>query len=183
MRAMGVDGVRVTVSWKFVSGEQSGRPRRRPPRLRGKRAEDPRNYRSDIWDRFDDIVRLAQANGITVLFNPTGPGPVWAQGRAPRSRRFDQPAWKPSPTAFRQFVVALGRRYSGSWVDENQDHSVLPRVVLWSIYNEPNQPASLSPQMEFNKKLHRQIPVAPILYRGSTTPPPPRCARPATATT
>src|SRR5881397_511741 len=56
MRAMGVDGVRVTVSWKFVSGEQKGRPRRRPARLKGKRAEDPRNYRSDIWDRFDDVV-------------------------------------------------------------------------------------------------------------------------------
>ena len=100
-----------------------------------------------------------------VLFNLTGPGPVWAQGHAPRSRRFDQPAWKPSPTAFRQFVVALGRRYSGTWVDENQDRSVLPRVVIWSIYNEANQPASLSPQMEFNRKLRRQIPVAPILYR------------------
>jgi hypothetical protein len=165
MRAMGVDGVRVTVSWKFVSGESNGKPRRRPARLRGKRAEDPRRYRSDIWDRFDDIVRLAQANGIQVLLNPTGPGPVWAHGRAPRSRRFDQPAWKPSTAAFRQFVVALGRRYSGTWVDENQDRSVLPRVFIWSIFNEGNQPASLSPQLEFNKRLRRQIPVAPILYR------------------
>src|SRR3954463_16577767 len=91
MKRAGADGVRVTVSWKFVSGQSYGRPRKQPARLKGRRAENPRSYRSDIWDRFDDVVRLAKSSGMVVLFNVTGPGPVWAQGRAPFSRRFDQP--------------------------------------------------------------------------------------------
>ncbi len=165
MNKAGVDGIRVTVSWKFISGEQNGKPRRVPARQRGRKAENPRNYRRDIWDRFDDIVRLAKANDIQVLFNITGPGPVWAMGHAPHARRFDQPAWKPNAAAFARFVKAVGTRYSGTYKDENQDHSVLPRVDFWSVWNEVNQPASLSPQMEFNRRLHKQIPVAPILYR------------------
>ena len=74
MHRLGVDGVRVTVSWKFVAGDL----RRQPARLRGAKAANPRNYRTDIWDRFDAIVRLAQQDGMFVLFNVTGPGPRWA---------------------------------------------------------------------------------------------------------
>src|SRR3954447_2940992 len=165
MKQSGVDGVRITVSWKFVSGEHNGKPTRRPARLTGKRAENPRSYRRDIWDRFDDIVRLAKAYDMQVLFNVTVPGPVWAHPRAPHSRRFDQPAWKQRSTDFGHFVAAVATRYSGSHRDENHDRGVLPRVTIWSIVNEVNQPANLSPQMDFNKRLHRNIPVAPILYR------------------
>src|SRR2546422_7701951 len=52
MKGLGVDGLRVTVSWKFVADDL----RRQPARLRGRRAADPRNYRVDIWDRFDTLV-------------------------------------------------------------------------------------------------------------------------------
>src|SRR2546421_7160400 len=52
MHRLGVDGVRVTVSWKFVADDL----RRQPARLRGAKAANPRNYRADIWDRFDAIV-------------------------------------------------------------------------------------------------------------------------------
>jgi hypothetical protein len=165
LKRSGVDGIRVTVPWKFVAGEENGRPKRRPARLTGKRAENPRSYRADIWDRYDDIVRLARDNGMVVLFNITGPGPVWAHPKAPYANRFDQPAWRPSVSDFRRFVKAVGRRYSGTWRDENQDHSILPRVYLWSIWNEVNQPASLAPQMAYEPRLRREIPVAPILYR------------------
>jgi len=165
LKRSGVDGIRVTVSWKFVSGEENGRPVRKPRRFQGRGAEDPRNYRRDIWDRFDRVVRGAYGRGMFVLFNVTAPGPVWAHGRAPFSRRFDQPAWKPSVAEFRKFLVALGRRYSGGWRDENDGRTLLPRVVIWSIMNEVNQPASLSPQLDYEPRLRRQIPVAPILYR------------------
>lgn len=165
MKRSGADGVRVTVSWKFVSGESQGKPVRQPARLRGKRAENPRSYRSDIWDRFDDIVRLGKAYDLHVLFNVTGPGPVWAHRRAPFSRRFDQPGWKPRSADFGRFVKAVARRYSGTYVDENQNRSALPKVVIWSVFNEGNQPASLSPQLEYNKRVRHNIPVAPILYR------------------
>jgi hypothetical protein len=165
MKQAGVDGIRVTVAWKFVSGEESGRPVRKPRRFAGRGAENPRNYRADIWDRFDRVVRGAYGRGMVVMFNVTGPGPVWAHARAPRSRRFDQLAWKPNVAEFRKFVVALGRRYSGGWRDENDGNQILPRVTIWSIFNEVNQPASLSPQIDYDRRLRRQIPVAPILYR------------------
>jgi hypothetical protein len=165
MKGSGADGVRVTVPWKFVSGEEAGRPLRQPARLRGARAEDPRNYRSDIWDRFDDIARLGQALEMTVLFNITGPGPVWAHPKAPFANRFDQPAWRPNVVAFRHFVTAVGRRYSGTWRDENQDRQLLPKIRMWSIWNEINQPASLAPQLVYDRRLRKQVPVAPMLYR------------------
>jgi hypothetical protein len=165
MKTAGVDGVRVTVPWKFISGEEGGRPTRRPARQTGVRAENPRSYRADIWDRFDDIVRLAKSHGMTVLFNVTGPGPIWAHPKAPYANRFDQTAWKPNVTAFRRFVKAVGRRYSGAWRDENQHRDILPRVNLWSVWNEVNQPASLAPQMAYEPRLRREIPIAPILYR------------------
>ena len=165
MKRAGADGLRITVSWKFIAGEQNGKPVRQPARLRGNRAENPRNYRSDIWDRFDDIVRLARNRGMFVLFNVTVPGPVWAHAKAPFSRRFDQPAWKPNPLAFYRFVKAIGRRYSGTYVDENQERDALPKVTIWSIVNEVNQPRNLSPQMDYSPQLHKTIPVAPILYR------------------
>jgi hypothetical protein len=161
MKRLGVDGLRVTVSWKFVAGDT----RRTPARLRGRRAADPRNYRVDIWDRFDAILRLAQQNGMTVLFNVTGPGPRWAHPRAPFRHRFDQPAWKPKVGAFFNFVRAVGRRYSGGYHDENDGQQVLPRVTVWSIWNEPSQPASLAPQMDYSRIVRHQIPMAPVLYR------------------
>jgi len=165
MDRSGVDGIRVTVPWKFVTGESRGRPRKRPARLTGRRAENPRSYSVRIWDRFDDVVRLAHDHGLHVLFNVTGPGPVWAHPRAPFANRFDQPAWRPNVVSFRRFVKAVGRRYNGTWRDENQGRRVLPKVVLWSIWNEPNQPASLAPQIARDPRLRRSIPVAPIIYR------------------
>jgi hypothetical protein len=161
MQRIGVEGVRVTVSWRFVADDL----RRQPARLRGARAADPRSYRPEIWDRFDRLLHDAADRGMFVLLNPTGPGPRWAHPRAPFSRRFDQPAWKPDTAAFGQFVRAVGKRYSGTYRDENDGGRLLPRVSLWSVWNEPNQPASLAPQMEFSPALGRDIPMAPILYR------------------
>src|SRR5437588_10603189 len=161
MRRLGVQGVRVTVSWKFLAQDL----RRRPARLRGRRAADPRNYSPRLWDNFDHLLEAAYGEGMFVLFNVTGPGPRWAQGRAPFSHRFDQPAWKPNAAGFGQFVQAVGTRYSGHYRDENDQHRLLPRERLWSLWNEPNQPATLAPQLDYSPVLHRQIAMATILDR------------------
>ncbi|MDQ6914825.1 MAG: hypothetical protein M3155_03325, partial [Actinomycetota bacterium] len=96
MKRLGVDGLRVTVSWRFLADDLS----RQPARLRGASAADPRSYRAELWDRYDKLLRAAADRGMFVLLNPTGPGPRWAHPRAPFSRRFDQPAWKPNVAAF-----------------------------------------------------------------------------------
>jgi hypothetical protein len=159
MKRLGVNGLRVTVSWRFLADDLA----RRPARLRGARAADPRGYRNQLWVRFDNLLRAAAARGMFVLLNPTGPGPGWAHPRAPFSRRFDQPAWKPDVAAFAAFVKALGTRYSGSYRDAGG--RLVPRVTLWSIWNEPTQPASLAPQTDFSPLVGHDVPVAPTLYR------------------
>ena len=159
MKRLGVQGLRVTVSWRFLADDLA----RQPARLRGNRAADPRSYRNALWIRYDNLLRDAAARGMFVLLNPTGPGPRWAHPRAPFSHRFDQPAWKPNVAAFANFVKAVATRYSGSYRDSSG--RLLPRVSMWSIWNEPDQPASLAPQMDFSPVVGHDIPVAPTLYR------------------
>ena len=142
--ALGADTVRSVVVWSRVA------PARRPREFA---AADPRAYPPAAWDPFDDLVRGARARGLGLLLSPTTPGPRWASGCRPR-----RPTCKPSPRAYGAFVRALGRRYSGAYRDENG--GVLPRVRRWSLLNEPNQPAWLTPQYD------RHGPVSPRLYRG-----------------
>ncbi len=77
-------------------------------------------------------------------FNLTAPGPLWAMARgAPGQRYADH--WMPSARAFGQFVRAVGQRYSGHY-SFAPGAEPIPRVSIWSIWNEPNQPGWLAPQ-------------------------------------
>ena len=80
------------------------------------------------------------ARGLGLILSPSTPIPVWASRCKHRTA-----TCKPDPKAYRAFVTALGRRYSGSYADENQGGGVLPRVTRWSLLNEPNQPGWLTP--------------------------------------
>src|SRR3954470_24066946 len=114
MKTLGVDVVRVTVLWRNVaSGVSASQARRRDLR-------SPRAYGVRIWNRYDNLVRSAQALGLRVYFSVTGPAPDWAHGKAPRRERtVVKQAWKPNPQQFFKFVKALGRRYSGTYRDED----------------------------------------------------------------
>jgi hypothetical protein len=70
---------------------------------------------------------------------------------------------RPNVTQFKRFVEALGRRYSGTWADENEGGAPLPRVSRWSVWNEPNQSGWLSPQRAVRGG--RAVPVSPAIYR------------------
>jgi hypothetical protein len=157
MRGLGVEAARVTLLWRSVAPNNTAR--RKP---RGFNGANPGDYPAQEWDPFDSLVREATARGIAVYFNPTGPGPRWAHGRA--SARSAQSAWRPSPAQFQKFVRAAGRRYSGSYRDENNGRAVLPRVSWWAVWNEPNQPGWLTPQGE-KKRGVGTIAAAPHLYR------------------
>lgn len=98
-----------------------------------------------------------------ILFNVTGPGPAWAMGRTGDKKLAR--AYRPDPTQFREFVQALGRRYSGTYPSGVDTGSKLPRVTLWSIWNEPNWPTWLAPQVVHVRGIRGPIPYAPILYR------------------
>ncbi|MBA2505161.1 MAG: hypothetical protein H0V29_04355, partial [Thermoleophilaceae bacterium] len=104
LKAMGADRVRITMLWRNIA----------PQPLAGKRPEfdasDPDAYPAGAWDPYDRVMRLAAKHDIGVLMNPTGPGPTWATAPAPRPSL--QPTYGPSPTEYREFVTAAGRRYS-----------------------------------------------------------------------
>ncbi len=175
MRSFGVDIVRATVLWKTVAEGASlsnseisrikgakNRARARKQRRRFK-ARNPRTYPTRNWDRYDNLVKEAAQLGLRVFFTITGPGPRYAHRKAPRSQRRNAGTYKPHPARFRDFVEAVGRRYSGNTRDENGIRRKLPRVSMWSIWNEPNQPGWLTPQYE--RRNGQTVPASPSIYR------------------
>lgn len=158
LRALGVTRVRLSVPWRAFAPDH--RAKKRPASL--KDPTDPSQYDPIVFDLHDHVLRVAKRLGIEVLFNVTGGAPLWATG----TRRGLKPglSYRPDPKQFRQFVTMLGKRYNGENKDENQGKVSIPRVSAWSIWNEPNQGAGLTPQWERNGK-GRIVPVAPRIYR------------------
>ena len=175
MKSLGVEVVRATVLWKTV-GEGAKLTNQEINRLKGQKARkkaraqrkrfrprNPRTYPTRNWDRYDNLVKEASELGLRVYFTISGPGPSYAHRKAPKSQRRNAGTYKPYPTRFRDFVEAVGRRYSGRTRDENGVRRPLPRVSRWSIWNEPNQPGWLTPQYE--KRNGQVVPAAPAIYR------------------
>jgi hypothetical protein len=148
-RRLGVDRIRVNVTWSAIAPS-------RPPR----NASNPGDYPASNWGPYDNIVRYAQADGIQVFFTLTSPAPQWALGRG-QPRGAVPGVWEPSPTAFGQFMRAVGTRYSGSYKPSGSS-SPLPRVSFWSIWNEPNYGFQLAPQTNGNGS----VAIAASWYRG-----------------
>ena len=155
LRDLGVGVIRISLHWDSIAPNQ---------RLSGPDAADPASYPG--WGLYDEIVQDARKDGIVIDFSLGAPAPQWATGTG-------QPApggfggWKPSASAFRQFVQAAGIRYSGTY-DPALDASVpgdpndLPRVSFWEIWNEPNFGMDLAPQAIKGSS----VPTAASMYRG-----------------
>ena len=173
---LGVDTIHSLVLWNRIAPDADST--RKPD---GFDASDPAAYPASGWDRYDALVLDAAARGIDVLLTTTGPTPVWAsQCRGSRKRRR---VCNPDPDEFAAFVKAVGKRYSGSYADENATASqaqltdvlpsqppasaaasALPRVHRWSIWNEPNIAGWLYPQQ--TRKRGRIAYSAARRYRG-----------------
>jgi hypothetical protein len=157
MRELGAGVVRVTLAWNTVA------PTQRPP---GFNPVLPASYPAGNWAIYDQIVRDAHADGIAVDFSLTGPAPLWATGSGqPSPGNYGE--WKPSATAFGQFVEAVATRYSGSYdptldAIAHGDANDLPRVSFWELWNEPNFGEDLAPQAVNGST----VPSAPPAYRG-----------------
>ncbi len=175
LRSLGVDRVRVSLFWRYVAPATTSANR---PSFN---ATDPGAYGSGAWDRYDRIVQAARRYGIGLLFSVTGPSPRWATADKSEPRGLVNP----SAPEFGQFVTAVGRRYSGSYADEQPQPApapgggggglpipldrprasaaaasdVLPRVTMWSVWNEPQQPGWLRPQVSGGR------PASPHIYR------------------
>ena len=113
MKQLGADRIRVSVFWHLLAPAADSETR---PFAPGGGA-DPRSYSAEKWDRYDRIVTTAQSLGLKVLFNVTSPAPNWATPTPPAE--VERPsAYRPDPTEFKDFVKALGTRYSGTFQDE-----------------------------------------------------------------
>jgi len=135
VRALGVDRIRATILWRAIAPSPDARTR---PSFD---AANPAAYGAGVWDNYDRLVREADARGLKVNFNVTGPSPLWANRKPPRPDIADN--YEPSPGEYAQFVAAVGRRYSGTYPDGMG--GTLPRVDYWSIWNEPNHSGWLTP--------------------------------------
>jgi hypothetical protein len=99
------------------------------------------------WALYDRLVEYAHDNGIQVVFSILFT-PGWANGGKARTV---------APTNFKDlenFAYAAAERYSGLWIppawQQNASLGIgstpLPKVNMWTAWNEPNNPLWLTPQ-------------------------------------
>jgi hypothetical protein len=158
-RALGVDVVRVFVSWYEVSPHRKSR--RRPA---GFDVGDPDSKGYD-WSLYDAFIDRARANGLKVLLTLSPPIPYWASEEPRRcphriggySNLALSCMWKPRVDLFGQFTKAVARRYGRSAGPYGG------QVALYSLWNEPNLEHYLYPQLA--KTRDGMVDVAARRYR------------------
>ena len=99
MAGLGADTVRTLVNWQQVAPK--GKSKKRPKTLD---AANPATYPAENWDRYDDLVRGAQARGMDVLLSPSSPMPAWAS--TCHASLKVRKVCRPNPTQFKRFVQA-----------------------------------------------------------------------------
>lgn len=137
-QALGADVVKVQIYWRDVAPAGRTKPS-------GFDAADPGSY---SWGTYDDVVSGIVARGMRPFLTLGNTAPDWATAKVTRRKGI----YKPSAKEFKLFAEAVGTRYSGSYAG-------LPRVDLWSVWNEPNLYSWLSPQRS------NGVPASPSIYR------------------
>jgi hypothetical protein len=144
MKSLGADVIKVRVTWRDVA--PGPRKKKKPHGFKG---DNPKEYPSSHWNQYDAVVNAIVARGMRPFLVIGGPAPRWASGRNSVDR--------PKAGELKRFAHALGTRYSGSFI---RGSAALPRVDIWSVWNEPNLVSWLSPQYSGNRL------EAPRIYRG-----------------
>jgi hypothetical protein len=146
-KALGTDIVKLRVEWRDIAPDPA--TRRRPDF----NASDPAAYPTGAWDALDAAVRGIVARGMRPFLMVGPPAPDWATAGPPKKY---VGVWRPDPAEFGQFMRAVGQRYSGTYAG-------LPRVPIWSLWNEPNHPQFIQPLSE--RIGGKMVPTAPHVYR------------------
>jgi hypothetical protein len=144
IRSLGAGVLRLSVRWNTIAPAPGSRRR---PRFD---AANPAAYPAANWRVYDQIVGDSFKEGIRVNFDVAGGAPVWATGPGAPPNEI-HPVWEPAAKEYGRFVRALGTRYSGDYNPKTRrldpgNPVDLPRVDLWSVWNEPNYGPSLAPQ-------------------------------------
>jgi hypothetical protein len=120
--------VRIMLGW----GGPFGVARERRPEV----GTDPADPAYD-WHLYDQAVLTATSRGVRVLFTIYA-SPAWSNLYQPSN------VAPQNFTRLKEFAYAAALRYSGAY--RRSDGVVLPRVSLWTAWNEPNIPLGLKPQ-------------------------------------
>ncbi len=108
-------------------------------------ATDP-SWSGYNWARVDATLREIAAAGQQPLPFIAG-APAWAEGpNRPDTSEAPSGTWRPSPSDFRSFAVAMAKRYSGTFPDPLTPGATLPAITTWQAWNEPNLSVDLTPQ-------------------------------------
>jgi hypothetical protein len=141
--------VRLTADWQAIAYKH----------VRGAAAANPANP-GYYWPLLDEAIRAAAATHQHVLMMIYA-APTWAEGphRPPGALN-----WEPNATDYGAFVRAVATRYSGHYPDPLNPGHDFPAVTTFQIWNEPNEPVSLSPQWT---RVRRGVytPASPGIYR------------------
>ncbi|HET9094088.1 MAG TPA: hypothetical protein VFN36_03285 [Solirubrobacteraceae bacterium] len=141
MKEVGANTVRVLLNWNSVAPRPNARFAPRPFT-----AANPAAYPASGWSQWDAIVRAAHVEGIRVDLDIIGAPPRWAEARnVPPQYLRSSYGWEPNAVDYGQFVRAVATRYDGHYTPAGQT-SPLPRVNLYSLWNEPNNGQDLGPQ-------------------------------------
>jgi Cellulase (glycosyl hydrolase family 5) len=134
LRYLGVHALRVELYWFDVAPSPTSAAR---PNF------DATNPGAYAWGAYDAVLAEAKRLGWPVLLTVTSPVPRWAtsNGRSPYITR-------PDDRDFQEFMTAVARHYGSE-------------VSIYSIWNEPNEPAFLMPQWNANG-----TPASGRIYRG-----------------
>jgi hypothetical protein len=155
LQLLGVNTIRLSIGWADVAPD--------PNSIRAPKhfsASNPSAYPAGRFDGFDAAIEAAAADGIGVDLDLSGGSPKWA---IPGATKTSNNLYAPSTAGYQSFYEAVARRYSGSYTPPGAS-SPLPRVTLWSVWNEPNYTASLKPQTTGSGK--HKILTSPRSYRG-----------------
>jgi hypothetical protein len=139
LKSLNVQVIRVNLYWGGTKWAVANKSRPADP-------TDPGDQQYD-WTIYDRLVRYATQFQIKVMFSIVYT-PAWANGGKARTV---------GPTNYNDLVnfsYAAAERYSGLWTAPpwQQDPSnpttklPLPKVSLWTAWNEPNNPVFLTPQ-------------------------------------
>ena len=147
-RALGAQVIRTVLLWRNVApGDYKSLTK---PAFN---AADPSQYN---WDKYDTLVRNAQARNLRVLITLAAPMPYWAseepQHCAEQEKNdpsFWVVSWKPQPKEYAKFVAAVGRHFKDQ------------KLWGYTLWNEPNIGAFLSDHGDlqswrYRKMVHRR---------------------------
>jgi hypothetical protein len=138
VRELGFTHVRLSAHWDQLTRAPDATVR---PRFA---AANPGAYEQTKWEALDRAVSAATRQGLAVMIDVAFFAPRWATSGPDRFG--SRPRHRIDRRAFTDFAVAIAQRYSGRFAPGPQDGTTLPRVSVFTLWNEPNLAVFWTPQ-------------------------------------